>query len=52
VIGVVLLVANAFLHATWSLWITPATLVVWGAIFLFFGFNARRAARGYHHPGG
>lgn len=53
VIGVVLLVATAFApHATGSLWLTPATFLVWGAIFLFFGFNARRAARVYHHPGG
>jgi cytochrome c-type biogenesis protein CcmH/NrfF len=38
--------ASAFTpHATWSLWLTPATFVVGGAIFLFFGFNARRAAR-------
>lgn len=45
VIGVAMLVATAFApHATWSLWLTPATLVVWGAAYLFFGFNARRAA--------
>src|SRR5260370_2187903 len=53
VIGAAMLVATAFApHATWSLWLSSATFVVWGAIFLFFGFNARRAARGYHHPGG
>jgi len=53
VIGAAMLVATAFTpHATWSLWLTPATVVVWGAIFLFFGFNARRAARVYHHPRG
>jgi hypothetical protein len=53
VIGVGMLAATAFApHATWPLWLTPATFVAWGAIFLFFGLNARRAARGYHHPGG
>lgn len=51
-IGAAMLVANAFLHATWSSWLTPAVLLVGGAIFLFFGFNARRAARAYHHPRG
>ena len=51
-IGVGMLVATAFApHTTWSSWLTPTTFVVEGAIFLFFGFNARRAARGYHHPG-
>jgi cytochrome c-type biogenesis protein CcmH/NrfF len=48
-----MLAATAFApQATWSLWLTPATVLVWGATFLFFGFNARRAAREYHHPGG
>jgi len=51
VIGAALLLVNAFLHASWSLWLTPAAFVVWGAIYLFFGFNARRAAGVYHHPG-
>jgi len=53
VIGVALLVATAFVpHTTWASWITPAALLVWGAIFLFLGFNARRAARVCHHPRG
>lgn len=53
VIGAAMLVATAFApHATWSLWLTPATFLVWGAIFLLFGSNARRAARLYHHPRG
>jgi cytochrome c-type biogenesis protein CcmH/NrfF len=53
VIALAMLVATAFApHATWSMWLTPATFLVAGAIFLFFGFNARRAARVYHHPGG
>ena len=53
VIGAAMLVATAFApQATWSMWLSPATFLVWGAIFLFFGINARRAARGYHHPGG
>jgi cytochrome c-type biogenesis protein CcmH/NrfF len=52
-IGAAMLVSTAFApHATWSLWLSPATFLVWGAIFLFFGFNARRAARVYHHPDG
>jgi hypothetical protein len=53
VIGAALLVAAAFApHTTWASWITPAALLVWGAIFLFLGFNARRAARIYHPPHG
>ncbi len=53
VIGAAMLVVTAFTpHATWSLWLTPATFLVWGAIFLFVGSNARRAARVYHHPRG
>lgn len=51
-IGGALSLANAFLHAPWSLWVTPASFLVWGASFLFFGFNARRAARVYHDPDG
>jgi cytochrome c-type biogenesis protein CcmH/NrfF len=53
VISAGMLVATAFApHATWSLWLTPATYLVAGAIILFFGFNARRAARVYHHARG
>src|SRR5260221_10962016 len=45
VIGAAMLVATAFApHATWSMWLPPATDVVWGAVFLFFGFNARGGA--------
>ena len=52
-VGVGMFVATAFApHATWSLWLAPAMFLVYGAIFLFFGFNARRAARVYHHPRG
>src|SRR5258708_35895607 len=52
VIGAAMLVATAFApHAEWSSWLSAATFLVWGAIFLFFGINARRAARVYHHPG-
>jgi hypothetical protein len=41
VIGVGMLVVTAFApHATWSLWLAPASFLVAGAIFLFFGFNA------------
>jgi energy-coupling factor transporter transmembrane protein EcfT len=48
-----MLVATAFApHATWSFWLTPATWLVWGAIFLFFGFNARRAAWMVIYPRG
>lgn len=51
VLAAAMLVAAAFApHATWSSWFTPATFSIWGAIFLFFGFNARRAARVEHHP--
>jgi DMSO/TMAO reductase YedYZ heme-binding membrane subunit len=36
----VILVATAFApHAIWSMWATPATFVVAGAIILFFGFT-------------
>jgi hypothetical protein len=53
VIGVGMLVATAFApHATWASWIPPAAFLVWGAIFLFFGFNARRATRSDHHARG
>jgi cytochrome c-type biogenesis protein CcmH/NrfF len=53
VIGVAMALATAFApQTTWASWITPAALLVWGAIFLFLGFNARRAARVYHHPRG
>jgi hypothetical protein len=52
VIGAATLVVTAFApHANWSLWLAPASFLVAGAIFLFFGFNARRAARIYHDPG-
>lgn len=52
-ISVAMIVATAFApHVTWLSWIAPAAFVVWGAIFLFFGFNARRAARVYHNPRG
>lgn len=39
----------------WSWLITaifPALGLVNAAVFLFYGFNARRAARVYRHPGG
>lgn len=53
VISVGMLVATAFApYAKWSMWLTPATLLVCGATFLFLGFNARRAARVYHRPRG
>jgi cytochrome c-type biogenesis protein CcmH/NrfF len=46
VVGAAMLVVTAFApHAIWPLWLTPVAFVVWGAIFLFLGFNARRAAR-------
>lgn len=50
-IGAAALVASAFApHTTWAMWVLPAVWLVWGAIYLLFGFNARRAARVYHHP--
>jgi hypothetical protein len=53
VIGVVFLVVTVFApRTTWATWITPVVLLAWGAIFLFFGFNARRAARVCDHPRG
>ena len=33
-------------------WLIAALGLVNAAVFLFFGFNARRAARVYRHPGG
>jgi len=52
VIALAMLVANAFLHPPWSMWLTPAMFLVWGASYLFFGFNARRASRVDHNPRG
>jgi len=53
VVGAAMLVATAFApHTTWSSWLTPAAFLVWAAIYLLFGFNARRAARVYWRPGG
>lgn len=52
-IGVALLVAAAFApRTTWATWIAPAAFLAWGAVFLFFGVNARRATRVYHQPRG
>jgi hypothetical protein len=53
VIGVALLVAAEFApHATWLTWFLAALALVNAAVYLFCGFNARRAARVYQHPGG
>jgi uncharacterized membrane protein HdeD (DUF308 family) len=52
VIALAMLVATAFLHPPWSMWLTPAMFLVWGASYLFFGFNARRASRVDHNPRG
>jgi hypothetical protein len=51
VIGAAMVPVTAFApHATWSSWLTPAGFLVGAPVFLFFGFNARRAARVEHHP--
>ena len=53
VLGVGRLAGSAFdPHATWWSWLIAALALVAGAAFLFYGFNARRAARIYHDPSG
>ena len=53
VFGVGMLVEDAFApHATGWSWSEASLGMVIAALFLFYGFNARRAARVYPHPGG
>jgi hypothetical protein len=53
VFGVGMLAEDAFpLYATGWSWLITALGLVNAAVFLFYGFNARRAARVYRHPGG
>ena len=51
--GVGMLAGDAFppYASGWS-WLITALALVNAAVFLFFGFNARRTARVYRHPGG
>jgi hypothetical protein len=53
VFGVGMLAGDAFppYASGWS-WLIAALGLVNAAVFLFFGFNARRAARVYRHLGG
>jgi hypothetical protein len=53
VVGVGRLVDSAFdLHDTVLKWLGTALALFAAAASLFCGFNARHAARVYHHPGG
>ena len=52
-VGMGMLAEDAFppYGTGWS-WLITALGLVNAAVFLFYGFNARRAARVYRHPGG